>query len=357
MNDIFKDLKVIELASVLAGPAVGLFFAELGAEVIKIENKKTGGDVTRKWKLPSERQDTAISAYYASVNWGKKVLFLDLSLKEDQRKVHELVREADVVISNFKEKSALRMHMDYDTLRAINPKIIYAQLYAFGQGIDRPAFDVVLQAEAGFLYMTGEPGRRPVKMPVALIDLLAAHQLKEGILIALLRREKEGRGAFVSTSLLESAIASLANQATNWLIAGHIPQAMGSAHPNIAPYGDIFTCKDGKLVVIAAGTERQFIQLCKALHLESLTEDTRFRQNTSRVANREALWEALQARFSAYSRQELSDRLEEFKVPYGCVRNMEEVFQLSESQSVMQEELTEDGTLHKSVRTAVFNIL
>lgn len=356
MKDYFKDLKVIELASVLAGPAVGLFFAEMGAKVIKIENKKTGGDVTRRWKLPGEPHDASVSAYYASVNWGKETLFLDLSEEEDQQKVHQMVREADIVISNFKERSAVRMRMDYSFLQAINPRLIYAQLYAFGQGIDRPAFDVVLQAEAGFLYMTGEPHRPPVKMPVALIDLLAAHQLKEGILIALLRREKEGRGALVSTSLLASAIASLANQATNWLIAGHIPQPMGSAHPNIAPYGDVFNCEDGKLIVVAAGTEKQFLQLCKALELESLAKDPRFEQNTSRVAHREALWEALQKSFQTFPREKVAQRLSDFKVPYGCIRNMEEVFEIPEAQSLIQQEMKNDGRLLRSVRTAVFNI-
>jgi crotonobetainyl-CoA:carnitine CoA-transferase CaiB-like acyl-CoA transferase len=356
MKDFFKDLKVIELASVLAGPAVGLFFAELGAEVIKIENKKTRGDVTRRWKLPGEPKDSSVSAYYASVNGGKEALLLDLSDEEDQQRVHEMVREADIVISNFKEKSAVRMRMDYESLCALNPRLIYAQLYAFGQGIDRPAFDVVLQAEAGFLYMTGEPGRSPVKMPVALIDLLAAHQLKEGILIALLRREREGRGSLVSTSLLEAAIASLANQATNWLVAGHIPQPMGSAHPNIAPYGDVFSCRDEKLIVVAVGTEQQFLQLCRALEIETLLEDPRFQQNTARVAHREELWTALQAVFRNFSRDEAAQKLENYKVPYGCIRNMEEVFQIPEAQRLIQEELAEDGRLMRSVRTAVFNI-
>lgn len=356
MKEIFKGIKVIELASVLAGPAVGLFFAELGAEVIKIENKKTGGDVTRRWKLPGESKEQSISAYYASVNWGKKALMLDLSAPEDQQKVHQMVKEADIVISNFKASSAKRLKMDYATLGAINPRLIYAQLYAFGAGIDRPAFDVVLQAEAGFLYMTGEAGRAPVKMPVALIDLLAAHQLKEGILIGLLRREREGRGCMVSTSLLEAAIASLANQATNWLSAGHIPQPMGSAHPNIAPYGDVFSCKDDKLIVVAAGTEQQFVQLCKALELEMLLEDERFQQNTSRVAHRQELWKALQLSFQAYTRAEATFRLESLKVPYGCIRNMEEVFQMPGAQALIQEEKTPDGTVFRSVRTAVFNI-
>ncbi len=355
MKDFFKDLKVIELSSVLAGPAVGMFFAELGAEVIKVENKTTGGDITRKWKLPQEAKDE-ISAYYASINWGKKVEMLDLSQEADQDKVHEWVKDADIVISNFKEKSALRMRMDYEFLQQINPGIIYAQLYAFGKGNARPAFDVVLQAEAGFLFMTGEPGRLPVKMPVALIDLLAAHQLKEGILLALLKKERTGEGSLVSTSLLAAAVASLANQATNWLIAGHIPTAMGSAHPNIAPYGDIFACKDQKYVVIAAGTERQFKELCLALDCSELIQDERFARNTERVANRELLGQSLQKYFQKKDRQQIAKILEDRAVPYGCIRNMEEVFEIPDTKALILESYSKSGRLLRRVKTAVFNI-
>ncbi|NND33963.1 MAG: CoA transferase, partial [Saprospiraceae bacterium] len=227
-NDFFKGLKVIELASVLAGPAVGMFFAELGAEVIKVENKLTGGDITRKWKLPNEDPSGAYSGYYCCVNWGKKTVLKNLKDPGEQQSVVQLIQSADIVISNFKVSSAKRFGMDFESVRPINPTIIYAQLHAFGPEEERPAYDIVLQAEAGFLHMCGEKGGNPVKMPVALIDLIAAHQLKEAILIALIKRLRTGEGSYVETSLFESAIASLANQATNWLMAGHLPQRMGT---------------------------------------------------------------------------------------------------------------------------------
>ncbi len=356
MNDLLKDLTVIELASVLAGPAVGVFFSELGARVIKIENKRTGGDVTRGWKLPGEPKERATSAYYESINWKKETMMLDLSTEADQAKVHELTRQADIVISNFKDASAERMKVDYETLKRINPRLIYAQIYALGKNNDRPAFDMVLQAEAGFLYMTGEPGGNPVKMPVALIDLLAAHQLKEGILLALLKRERENSGSWVSVSLLDSAIASLANQATNWLIAGHIPGPMGTGHPNIAPYGDVFTCKDGKLIVVAAGTEKQFKQLCQSLNIPALLEDTRFQKNTDRVAHRAELWDALQAIFVQHPRAEAAKLLEDHQVPYGCILNMKEVFEKPEAQSLLLKNQAEDGALLRRVKTVVFTL-
>ncbi|MDZ4680664.1 MAG: CoA transferase [Saprospiraceae bacterium] len=353
---IFKDLKVVELASVLAGPAVGMFFAELGARVIKIENKKTGGDVTRTWRLPSESAEAPVSAYYCSVNWGKQSLLLDLEAPEDRQTAQNLILEADVLISNFKPSFAQKTGLDFETLRRDNPRLIYAQLLAFEHDDTIPAFDIVLQAEAGFLYMTGEADRPPSRMPVALIDLLAAHQLKEGILIALLQRERSGEGSFVQTSLMASALASLANQATNWLMAGHIPQRMGSSHPNIAPYGDIFHTADGKALVLAIGADHQFRNLCKCLDLCHLPEDERFSTNPNRVKNRQALVEALKPAFLQFQHEVLISTLHKNGVPAGSVRNMEEVFELPFAQSMVLEETLADGSMSKRVKTVAFTI-
>ncbi len=351
IHQFFKDLKVIELASVLAGPSVGLFFAELGAEVIKIENKTTGGDVTRAWKVPEEDPATPYSAYYCSVNWHKQVYFLNLQTAEDQSFVHEMIRATDVVISNFRPDSAQKMRMDYDFLKTINPKLIFGQITGFGEADDTPAFDVVLQAEAGFLYMTGEPGREPVRMPVALIDLLAAHQLKEGILLSLLHLYKTGLGSYVTVSLFEAAVASLANQATNWLMAGHIPQRIGTQHPNIAPYGDILYTKDHKPIVLAVGTERQFENLCKVLNINS---NELFFNNVERVKNRSALLELLQPAFLQFSRDELLTLLHRVGVPAGGIRNMQEVFENSLAKNMILYESMPDGRQSKRVKTVVF---
>lgn len=355
-STFFQGLKVVELASVLAGPAVGMFFAELGAEVIKIENARTGGDVTRRWKLPTEEEDVPYSAYYCSVNYRKDVRQMDLSQDEDRAAVEEMVRTADVVISNFKPASAKKLGMDAARLRQFNPRLIYAQLHAFGEEEALPAFDVVLQAEAGFLYMSGEAGRTPSKMPVALIDLLAAHQLKEGILLALLHRERTGEGSTVSTSLLEAAVASLANQATNWLMEGHIPQPMGSQHPNIAPYGDVFLTADEKPVVIAAGTEQQFVRLCEALELPGLPADERFSQNARRVQQREALRAELAPAFKRLDRATLIAKLGEAGVPVGSIRNMKEVFDRPQAQRMVLEEPLPDGRVSRRVATIAFDI-
>jgi len=206
------------------------------------------------------------------------------------------------------------------------------------------------------LYMTGEADREPVRMPVALIDLLAAHQLKEAILIALLHKERTGDGSYVSTSLFESAIASLANQATNWLMEGYIPQRMGSAHPNISPYGDIFYTKDNKLITLAVGTEKQFKSLCECLVKPELAEDRRFKINVLRVENRKQLKDELNQLILNFNRKDLNDLFEKNGVPAGNINNMQEVFEIPHSKSMILEERKEDGSMSKRVRTVAFKV-
>ena len=353
MNKIFEDLRVLELAAVLAGPAVGLFFAELGAKVIKVENKKTGGDVTRSWRLPSEDADAPVSAYYCAINWNKQVLFLDLSQEADRQQVYELIKTADVVLANFKAGGAAALQMDYETLKQYNEQLIYGSINGFGAASERVAFDVVLQAESGFMYMNGTPDGPPTKMPVALIDILAAHQLKQGILVALLERYKTGKGQHIAVSLLEAAVAALANQATNWLMAGHIPQRMGSLHPNIAPYGELFTCKDGKQLVLAVGSNRQFQHLCSCLGCPELAANVLYQNNVLRVKNRATLAQALEVAFAQQEATPLLERCHAQQVPIGLVRDMKAVWEQPALQGMILEEEIE-GQVTKRVRTAVF---
>ncbi len=350
---LFSGLRVVELASVLAGPAVGQFFAELGAEVIKVENRRAGGDVTRHWKLPTEDPADEFSAYYHSVNYGKQTHLLDLEDPAERAQVEAWLQTADIVLSNFKPDSARRLGMDYERLSTLNPRLIYAELYAFGPADERPAFDVVLQAETGFLAMTGEPYRPPVKMPVALIDLLAAHQLKEGILVALLQRERTNRGGRVSTSLYASALASLANQATNWLIGGVVPGRMGARHPNIAPYGDLLRTADGHDVVPAIGSEAQFRGFCAILGRPELADDLRYATNKQRVRYREELLTALAPLVAAQKRDALLAACHRVRVPIGAVRTLDEVLSAPEAQALLLEREV-NGKMVRSVRTVVF---
>jgi len=179
---MFQDLKVLELASVLAGPSVGQFFAELGAEVIKVENSKTGGDVTRTWKSANEQTDDR-SAYFCSVNWGKKSIALDLTSNEGKAIIQKLAAKSDIIIASYKPGDAEKLGVEYAQLIAGNPKLIYGQITGYGSDNDRVGYDAVLQAESGFMDLNGEKNGSPTKMPVALIDVLAGHQLKEGLLL------------------------------------------------------------------------------------------------------------------------------------------------------------------------------
>ncbi len=351
-----KGLKVLELASVLAGPAVGMFLAELGAEVTKIENPKTGGDVTRNWKLGSEDYKAEHSAYFASVNWGKKHLFVDLSEPEDLKKVQKLANEAHVVISNYRGGQGEKYGLDHTSVSKNNPKVIYAQITGFGDSDSRPAFDVVLQAESGYMFMNGQPDSEPTKMPVAMIDVLAAHQLKEGILLALLKKEQKGKGALVSVSLLDAAISSLTNQATNWLMNGHIPQRMGSLHPNIAPYGEVLNTSDGKQIILAIGSEQHFRNLCEVLGLETLKEDYRFISNQERVKHRSQLFQLINKKAEALSSTKLMRRFADVNVPAGLIKNTQELFETESSKELLLRDAMTDGSLATRVSQIAFNL-
>lgn len=348
-NGPLSSLKVVELASVLAGPAVGQFFAELGAEVIKIENANTSGDVTRSWKIPGEDPHKPDSAYYRAVNYGKVVRMLDLQQPAAQAEVHALLVEADVVVTNFSDSAARKLNMDIATLAALSSRLIIAQLYAFGEADPRVAYDIVLQAEAGFLAMSGTPDGELTRMPVALIDLLAAHQLKEGILIALIRRMGSGRGAIVKANLYHSALASLANQATNYLIAGAIPAPMGTAHPNIAPYGDLFTLADGHRIVLAIGSDQQFAAFCGCF---SQAVPEMLATNAQRVAHRQQLLRFLEGLIRPCSLAEILLLCEPKKIPIGHVKNMCDVF----AQAQAQAQLLEYPDGQRAVKTVAFSI-
>ncbi|MFT6165906.1 MAG: crotonobetainyl-CoA:carnitine CoA-transferase CaiB-like acyl-CoA transferase [Vicingaceae bacterium] len=350
----FKDLTVIELASVLAGPSVGVFFAELGAKVIKVENNKTGGDVTRSWKLASEDKSHPFSAYYSSVNWGKESWFMDLKNKQDRQKLDAAISKADIVIANFKPGDAIKLELDFENLKKLNSKLIYGEITGFGTQ-NRTAYDVVLQAESGFLSMSGTENGELCKMPVALIDVLAAHHLKEGLLLALLQHQKQAKALKVTVSLYDAALASLVNQGTNWIMGGQIAQPMGTLHPNIAPYGELFSCKDEKKIVLAIGTNQQFVKLCEVLNCENVSVDQKFLTNQLRVKNRVDLAKELSVAIAHFNREELMQLLLEKQVPAGALRNMKEVFELPQAQLLLQEEVKE-GEYLKAVKSVVFKI-
>lgn len=348
-----NELKVVELASVLAGPLVGSFFAEAGATVIKCE-KKPDGDLTRSWKLASENEGD-ISAYFASANYGKTHLFLDLTETSDRRQLLEELAVADILLSNFKAGDAERFGLSYAFLKEQFPLLIHGQITGFPDDPERTAFDLVLQAEAGYLSMTGSDPGKLAKMPVALIDVLAAHQLKEGLLMALIQKERTGKGALVTVSLYETAIASLANQASSWLMRGHIPQPSGLLHPSIAPYGETLTGSDGKTLVLAVGNDKQFHSLCKVLQAEDLASDLRFAHNPERVKNRALLQEMIHEKAATYTSVFLFDALLKEKVPVGRIRTLDDVFSDEAAQKLVLD-LVIGGQTTRRVKGNVFRI-
>lgn len=336
MNDLFKDLKVVELAGVLAGPSVGHFFAELGATVIKVENPLTNGDVTRSWKLKTESPKEKGSAYFWSVNAGKQSLWLDLNKEQHLQELYALLKEADILITNYKKGDDEKLKVAYHQVQALNPRLIYASINGFGADSPRTAYDLILQAESGFMSMNGELNSKGLKMPVALIDILAGHQLKEAILIALLKRSQSGKGLAVSVSLFDTAIASLANQATNWLIGEQLPKPSGSLHPNIAPYGELFETKDQQLVTFAIGSNKQFKQLCELIQYPSLANEPAYASNPLRVNNRSQLYALLYNYIKTIPFKTLFAECLERDIPIGKIRNLKEVFELPEAKAMLR---------------------
>lgn len=341
-----SHLKVIELATILAGPAVGMFLAELGAQVTKVENPRTGGDPTRGWLLPGEPAREGRSAYFCSVNWGKRSLCLDLKEPPDRARLESMLPETDVLLVNFKPGDDRRLGLDLARLQREYPSMIIGAVTGYGSDNPRPGFDALVQAESGFMTMNGPSGGPPCKLPVALVDVLAAHQLKEAILLALYQRERGLGGRLVSVSLWETALSSMVNQATNVLMCDHDPMPHGTEHPNLFPYGTLLPCRDGQLV-LAVGTDRQFQQLCTVLEADQLIDE--YSTNQKRNAGRERLRAQLGRCAAAWPENALLDTLLQAGVPCGRLGTVREALASPQGQALQLHYEALAG-----VRTSVF---
>jgi crotonobetainyl-CoA:carnitine CoA-transferase CaiB-like acyl-CoA transferase len=259
------------------------------------------------------------------------------------------------VLSNFKGSDAAKFQLNAELLSQKFPSLIQGVIRGFEFEKNRLAYDVVLQAETGFMFMNGSSHGPPTKMPVALIDVLAAHQMKEGILCALIQKTKTGKGSCVEVSLEKAALASLANQASYFLMTGNIPQRLGSLHPNIAPYGELFQTKDEKWIVLAIGSDEQFRKLCLIFNDSNASSDFRFSSNTDRVKNRKDLQEILQTEFSKINCSRFELMAQASGVPYGRVRNMQEVFEREAAlKNILHE--TIEGSHTQRMTSVAFNI-
>jgi len=329
-----STLKVLDLSRVLAGPWASQILADLGAEVIKIEHP-AGGDDTRGWGPPFMRDDsgeaTDESAYFLCTNRGKQSVCVDMKTQEGQDVLRQLAAQCDVVIENFKVGGAARYGLDYAGLSAQNPGLVYCSITGFGQNgpyKDRPGYDFLVQAMGGLMSVTGQPdgaeGAGPQKVGVALTDIMTGLYATIGILAALSERDRSGRGQHVDLALLDVTAATLANQATNYLVGGLTPTRLGNAHPNIVPYQS-FVAKDGHLIV-AVGNDGQFRRYVDVLGCPELADDKRFATNRDRVHHRDELVPLLQAKMLQRGKEEWLQLLEASGVPAGPINTVAEVF-------------------------------
>jgi crotonobetainyl-CoA:carnitine CoA-transferase CaiB-like acyl-CoA transferase len=336
-------ITVLDLSRVLAGPWAGQLLADLGADVIKVENPD-GGDDTRHWGPPwigdrgdsSDSGDTdgnkGESAYYLCANRGKRGVTLDLKTAAGREQLERLVEKADVLIENFRVGTAAKLGIGYEHLSAVNPRLVYCSISGFGQTgpyRDQPGYDFLVQAMGGLMSVTGEPdgaaGAGPQKIGVALSDILTGLYASNGILAALAERERSGRGQYIDVALLDVTAACLANQATNYLVGGVVPTRLGNAHPNIVPYQS-FASSDGHFI-LAVGNDGQFRRLCNALGAGELADDPRFADNASRVAHRDALSTLLQAHFQRRPSAHWLALCKAHDVPAGPINTIDQVFQ------------------------------
>jgi len=333
MSGSLSHLRVLDLSRILAGPWCAQLLGDLGAEIIKVERPGEGDD-TRGWGPPfltSAEGDDADAAYFLCANRNKKSVTIDFTRPEGQELVRRLVGECDVLVENFKVGGLKRYGLDYASLKAVNPGLIYCSITGFGQDgpyAARAGYDFLIQAMGGLMSITGrregEPGAGPQKVGVALTDILTGLYGGVGILAALAHRDRTGEGQHIDLALLDVHVACLANQAMNFLVSGEAPAALGNAHPNIVPYQD-FPTYDGHMV-IAVGNDAQFRRLCVVLGRPTLADDDRYATNRARVDNRETLIPELFELTCSATTSEWVRRLETEGVPCGPINDLEGVF-------------------------------
>jgi len=330
-----SHVRVLDLSRILAAPWAGQVLADLGAEVIKVERPGAGDD-TRSWGPPflkdAQGQDTREAGYYLAVNRGKRSITVSLDHPEGQRIVRELAANSDIILENFKAGTLARYGLDAASLRAINPRLIYCSITGFGQTgprRDQPAYDFLIQAMGGLMSVTGErdgrPGAGPQKVGIPIVDLMTGMYAAVSVLAALARRNETGQGETIDIAMLDVQVATLANQAMNFLVSGQTPGRNGNAHPNIQPQ-DVYACADGE-VILVVGNDGQFARLCEVLGHADWASDERFRSNAQRVRNIAELSALLRQAFSGWERAALIAALDQAGVPCGPINSVAEVFQ------------------------------
>ncbi|ENX57366.1 MULTISPECIES: CaiB/BaiF CoA transferase family protein [Acinetobacter] len=365
-----NGIRVLDLSRVLAGPWCGQILADLGAEVIKVERPKVGDD-TRSWGPPwmkdNSGQDTREAAYYQSTNRNKLSVAIDIATQEGQELIKALIQDSDVVIENYKAGSLKKYGLDYETLSAINPGLVYCSITGFGQSgprAEEPGYDFIIQGMGGLMSITGEkdelPGGGPQKVGVAFSDLATGLYSTIAIQAALLNRHLTGLGQYIDMALLDVQIATMANQGMNYLSSGKVPERYGNAHANIVPY-QVFKASDREFI-IACGNDTQFIQLCRSIGLSDLANDPRFIHNADRIQHRDEIIDILSTHFLGKTADEWVAAIYAAKVPVGVINNLQQAFQepqviarnmLVDMRHPQREKLTVIGSPIKLSRTPV----
>ena len=350
-----SGIRVIELARILAGPWAGQLLADLGADVIKVENPD-GGDDTRRWGPPfvtGHDGENLSAAYYHSTNRGKRSVALDFSKADGAETLKKLIATADVLIENFKLGGLKKYGLDYGSLKAINPRLVYCSITGFGQTgpyAPRAGYDFIIQGMSGMMSITGAPGGEPQKAGVAISDIFTGLYSVIAIQAALRHAETTGEGQFIDMALFDTQISVLGNQNLNYLVSGVAPVQMGNAHMNIAPY-EVLPVKDGH-IILAAGNDGQFQRFCKVVEREDLSADPDFATNPARVANRTRLRQHLEAILAEWEREPLLAKLEAASVPASPINTIAQMF--SDPQTIargMRMDLDDDhGNSLPSVR-------
>lgn len=326
-------LKILDLSRILAGPWATQTLADLGADVIKVENPN-GGDDTRRWGPPFTTNPDGANgdaAYFTACNRNKKSVTIDFSKPEGAELVRRLARDCDVVVENFKVGGLKKYGLDYDSLKAENSGLVYCSISGFGQDgpyAHRAGYDFMIQGMGGLMSVTGQPddnpGAGPVKVGVAVCDLFTGMYASVSILAAIAHRDKTGEGQHIDCSLLDSQVSMLANQAANWLVGGMVPTRMGNNHPNVVPYR-VYPTSDGH-VIVTCGNDGQFQRLCQGLDAPDLADDPRFASNAERIANRDELDQRITGLLSQRTRQDVIAILESVNVPCGPINELPDVF-------------------------------
>ena len=353
-----KGIRVIELARVLAGPWAGQMLADMGADVIKVESPD-GGDDTRAWGPPfveSKDGDNLSAAYYHSTNRGKRSITVDLKTEEGRQTVRRLVKTADVVIENFKRGGLEKYGLDYQSLRALNPKLIYCSITGFGQTgpyADFAGYDYIVQGMSGFMSITGEPDGQPMKAGVAVADIFTGIYSVTAIQAALIHALRTGEGQHIDMALLDVQSAVLANQNMNYLISGKPPVRLGNAHPNISPY-EVVPTADGFLI-LAVGNDGQFKRLCKILGIDAIADDERYATNKARVAHKLEVRQIVSTETLKWMKRDLLTACESNAVPAGPINSIEDMFADPQIQArELRVDLeAADGTVIPGVRTPI----